>query len=339
MNAGPHQQDGTRRPAADVPSRDWRQMEETIGHAGHGPTVHGYKQTGSRTPPPQEQYPGSDYPELPEPPEEPPILTNPPKKYPPPQYAGKPHDDPGQSYQPKPHNDCEPYPEKPADDYPPHQEPGGGHGDHPQHGGDPHGGGHPGHGEPAGGQAGEHEGPQEGATQVVASPPRQNQRNLTPETRRELCRRVLDYIASGEDPVGYHRNFGHVHGTPEFLPWHRQFLRRFEEWQRLRLEDPSAFIPLAFWDPADPIPSEFPYERRANNIPSLDLAARLPIERLPTLDYQTFSAELEQHHNQVHGAIGGDMTDPRVSPNDPCFWLFHAYIDNVFAQWEAMRAS
>ena len=170
-----------------------------------------------------------------------------------------------------------------------------------------------------------------------AAAARQNQRNLTPAARAELHRRLRDYVASAEDPIGYHQANGHVHRTPQFLPWHRQFIERFERWQRTRLADPAAFIPLAFWDPADPIPSEFPHGARNSNIPSMPIPAELGVERLAALDYAQFSSMLETLHNRVHDTIGGDMRTLSTAPRDTCFWLFHAYVDNVFAQWEVMR--
>ncbi|MEU6095233.1 tyrosinase family protein [Streptomyces sp. NPDC047079] len=38
-------------------------------------------------------------------------------------------------------------------------------------------------------------------------------------------------------------------------------------------------------------------------------------------------------HNRVHVWVGGQMATG-VSPNDPVFWLHHAYIDKLWAQWQ-----
>ena len=40
-------------------------------------------------------------------------------------------------------------------------------------------------------------------------------------------------------------------------------------------------------------------------------------------------------HGDVHIAIGGDMAD-FFSPNDPVFYLHHAFIDKLWADWQAM---
>lgn len=292
-----HQQDGTRRPPVDAPPHAWHEMERVIEHASHEPVVARYPQTGTRTPP-------SDvYPDIPEPPEEPPIHTSPAySTRPPSREYGKKHDHPAA-------------PEYDHGEHAGHDE--GGHGQHP--------GAIPDVTAPV------------GTAPMVATAARQNQRNLTAAARAELHRRLRDYIASSADPVGYHYENGHVHGTPQFLPWHRRFLQGFERWQRTRLADPSAFIPLAFWDPSDPIPPEFPHPRRNASIPAMPPPASLAMNQLGSLDYPAFSSTLEAHHNAVHEAIGGDMRDPRVSPRDTCFWLFHAYMDNVFAEWETVR--
>lgn len=45
-------------------------------------------------------------------------------------------------------------------------------------------------------------------------------------------------------------------------------------------------------------------------------------------------AKLEREpHDYAHGAVGGDMGDPRVSPNDPIFYLHHCNIDRLWDVW------
>ncbi|MCB5166513.1 tyrosinase family protein [Streptomyces bambusae] len=38
-------------------------------------------------------------------------------------------------------------------------------------------------------------------------------------------------------------------------------------------------------------------------------------------------------HNRVHLWVGGQMATG-VSPNDPAFWLHHAFVDKLWAQWQ-----
>jgi tyrosinase len=42
-------------------------------------------------------------------------------------------------------------------------------------------------------------------------------------------------------------------------------------------------------------------------------------------------------HNTAHGFIGGHMSLPSVSPNDPVFWLHHANVDRLWGNWQARR--
>jgi tyrosinase len=47
------------------------------------------------------------------------------------------------------------------------------------------------------------------------------------------------------------------------------------------------------------------------------------------------SADVEMH-NRVHVWIGGSMVQ-MTSPNDPVFWLAHANLDRLWAEWEAIH--
>jgi tyrosinase len=42
-----------------------------------------------------------------------------------------------------------------------------------------------------------------------------------------------------------------------------------------------------------------------------------------------------QMHNRVHLWIGGHMT-ANTSPNEPAFWLNHAYVDKLWSDWQKM---
>jgi tyrosinase len=43
-------------------------------------------------------------------------------------------------------------------------------------------------------------------------------------------------------------------------------------------------------------------------------------------------------HNVVHGWVGGSML-PDTSPNDPCFFLHHCFVDKIWADWQAAHPS
>jgi tyrosinase len=43
-----------------------------------------------------------------------------------------------------------------------------------------------------------------------------------------------------------------------------------------------------------------------------------------------------ERHNRVHNWVGGSMLT-EASPNDPVFWLVHANLDRIWADWEAQH--
>lgn len=186
-------------------------------------------------------------------------------------------------------------------------------------------------------QDGTRKGPPAPAAQVAAAPdcPRQNQKNLTPAARKKLFDKISAYIKSTADPVRQHLEQGHVHGRPEFLAWHRGFLRGFEDWQRAQARKSNDdFVPLAFWDTADEIPKEFPHKGRNKKIDPMPVPSELKLgSGLEKLNLTEFRNKLEKHHNDKHDAIGGDMKDPKVSPRDPLFWIFHAFYDHIYSDW------
>jgi tyrosinase len=51
-----------------------------------------------------------------------------------------------------------------------------------------------------------------------------------------------------------------------------------------------------------------------------------------------FTKRGRQLHNRVHLWIGGNMVS-MTSPNDPIFFLHHAFIDKIWAQWQAIQGS
>jgi tyrosinase len=39
-------------------------------------------------------------------------------------------------------------------------------------------------------------------------------------------------------------------------------------------------------------------------------------------------------HNSTHGWVGGTMGNVAASPNDPLFWMLHANVDRIWAEWQ-----
>lgn len=106
---------------------------------------------------------------------------------------------------------------------------------------------------------------------------RQNLKNLSATARKKLFTKIKAYIVSPADPVGKHQaHFAAAHGGVRFILWHRSFLAGFDDWQRGdALAKGTEFVPLAFWNPGDAIPAQFPYPGRNATIPRSPIPANL----------------------------------------------------------------
>lgn len=193
---------------------------------------------------------------------------------------------------------------------------------------------------------------------------------------------------------GSFQNMGHQ--NIGFLPWHREYLRRFEK--ALQSVVPDVTIPYWPWPmrpepstlfsnarihriffsssieqeigglfaPGGPVapPSWWPNGFRWRIQPALQVGSAPILRRgsavnswpptnaavrvtenlssnLPgTNVYWAFWDRLEagsRMHNTGHNIVGGYMANPVFSPNDPLFWLHHAYIDRIWSRWQANR--
>jgi len=124
-----------------------------------------------------------------------------------------------------------------------------------------------------------------------------------------------------------------------FLAWHRRYLRSLE----LRLQQVHPGVTLPYWDWVSareiPVPLAEPAVlqrwsvQRGEFDPTQLPTPGLVNEVLALTPFTPFQSNLESLHNHVHNAVGGDMDTAR-SPNDPLFFLHHANIDRLWAQWQ-----
>jgi tyrosinase len=156
-----------------------------------------------------------------------------------------------------------------------------------------------------------------------------------------------------------HQNFC-PHRNWFFLPWHRAYLKQFEEICRAASGQPDFNLPYWNWTKNRSVPATFwgannvlmDSSRRINaqskaleemvgtiNIEKIlnkqsfeDFGSYAATSQRPT-DGSGASGSLEgSPHNHIHNFIGGNMGS-FISPTDPIFWLHHANIDRLWATW------
>ncbi|MGH9872283.1 MAG: tyrosinase family protein [Pyrinomonadaceae bacterium] len=176
---------------------------------------------------------------------------------------------------------------------------------------------------------------------------RKNVSSLTDE-ERELFIKALYHVKStglvDEFAEMHAGHFGHgIHTSSHFLPWHREFLLRFE--QALQAHNPAVTIP--YWDSTVNTSTSDPLwdDRFLGQFDAAwDLQRALGSAVLPTpqqvttnqnrATYRSFWPELEVViHNAPHRWVGGVMASA-ASPDDPIFYLHHGWIDLLWVRWQ-----
>ena len=154
--------------------------------------------------------------------------------------------------------------------------------------------------------------------------------------------------------VGVHGNMMHqMHGgmgagTQRFLSWHRDYLLQLEK--EMQKVDSQSFIPYWDWTKKWKLPVWLKSFKPSVFVPgrgtvvvtrqpdaSAPVSARTAaIATLLTIpDYTTFTDTFEGNaHGEVHMALNGTMSDIRIAPADPLFWMHHAQIDRIWSQWQ-----
>jgi tyrosinase len=161
-----------------------------------------------------------------------------------------------------------------------------------------------------------------------------------------------------------HANFC-PHGNWLFLPWHREYLRRFEEICRQLANDNSFALPYWNWSKSPQIPGVFfdttssLYDASRSAQPTSTISAAIvgPNAIETILDQTNFLlfgsgsilatdgqrtgatyGQLEAGpHNSVHGFVGGNMGFVGLSPRDPIFWMHHNMIECIWIEWNWKR--
>jgi tyrosinase len=180
---------------------------------------------------------------------------------------------------------------------------------------------------------------------------RQNQRSLTADQQNRFLNAYTQVNAmSALGPlVDIHANSSHqMHGNPRFLPWHRIYLLRLEE--LLQMVDPTVCIP--YWKSSED--QAFP-AWLVGFTPTVNLMsgphtvtrnigafANLPdsaavAAAMGNGTFNSFASALEGIHNSGHVWVGGSMGGVLTAPTDPVFWMHHAEIDRIWAEWQTFN--
>jgi tyrosinase len=171
--------------------------------------------------------------------------------------------------------------------------------------------------------------------------------NLKPTDRRNWL-----------EQADIHRK-GCPHGNWWFLPWHRAYLLQFERICRVLIDKPDFALPYWDWTTHPTLPPAFVnpgdvlrHTRDLGDVEAIpeEYVGQKVIDDLWLIgDFSTFASaptkgndqkespglgQLEGvPHNNVHGAVGGDMGFVPRSARDPLFWLHHANVDRLWTKW------
>lgn len=187
------------------------------------------------------------------------------------------------------------------------------------------------------------------------------QQYITPQVIEDHC---------NYDPMGM--GMPHIHSEFDFLPFHRMYIERMEDFL-IRQGFPQ-FVPLPYWDPSGTVPlplrvidadcgsatcnngngaCSFSINWTPNRVLPANL--KLPIIAGANNDLcdwnmynpappitmsnnegsgNSISARIESpYHDGTHIAMQGVMSNFR-SPSLPIFWLWHAYVDDIWKKWD-----
>ncbi|HDR7707919.1 TPA: tyrosinase family protein [Bacillus thuringiensis] len=195
-------------------------------------------------------------------------------------------------------------------------------------------------------------------------------RSITPSELLALRRAMIelqrrDGPGSYIDLAGYHgvSKWNCQHQNDLFLPWHRAYLRIFE--QALQEIDSTVAIPFWDWTSRDSFNqgianahSDTTFDNNGNNQPNPLLSgpiesrvrqtSRLTSHNLNQLrsinlsveeamaksNYIEFNNLIEGPHGSIHVWVGGDMGAMDFAAYDPIFWSHHATVDRQWAIWQ-----
>ena len=176
---------------------------------------------------------------------------------------------------------------------------------------------------------------------------RKDHRSLTSDEQNRFLNAFtqINAINAFGSMVDIHANAIHqMHSFQRFLPWHRIYLLRMEA--LLMMVDSTVCIP--YWKSSDE--QSFPswllgFTPTVNLIGGPHTVTRnFGLSQLPNVaavatvmangTFNAFTPLLQGLHNSGHAWVGGSMGNIRTAPADPVFWMHHAEIDRIWAEWQ-----
>ncbi len=178
---------------------------------------------------------------------------------------------------------------------------------------------------------------------------RRDQRRLTADEQNRFLNAFTQINTMGAlaPLVDIHSNSSHqMHSNPRFLPWHRIYLLRLEE--LLQGVDPTVCLPYWRSSADQAFPAWLLGFTPTVNLASGPHTVTRNIGALATLPttadvttamgngtFNSFGQAVEGIHNSGHVWVGGSMGGVLTAPTDPIFWMHHAEIDRIWAEWQA----
>lgn len=149
-----------------------------------------------------------------------------------------------------------------------------------------------------------------------------------------------------------------LHHENRYNPWHRVYLRRFED--GLRSVKGCENVTLPYWDVTGPFPSllgkapfasyrlpreigggfekgyetiRLPAATIRKNLAARGVAGKI-MTALSQSVWEKFDAQISGAHDDGHLSCGPTLSDQDVAAYDPLFWFFHANWDRLWWKWQ-----
>jgi len=163
---------------------------------------------------------------------------------------------------------------------------------------------------------------------------------LSPQERQTLVDLMLRYIT--DEIVDHHGGIRHRGAT--LFTGHRSYIAKMESF--LSSNGGGQFVPLPKWDPAIPIPVEFNVVKPQDDGTARPALVNLNPQRILPSEYkcpeliqrfdslESLGLSIDPWHGGAHMSVGGTMADGRIAPAAPIFWCYHAFLDEIYFDWD-----